>query len=133
MSSSLQTLPVEMVYRILDHLDEIHLFFLINNVCQRLNHILDSYPRYQVILFSSLVYFYVHQLRYVFLLYWAAFFQFFLDINRTSYYEDAHWTWRCSIPQRSIATQYCNTESIYLLPSKSTFYFLDTEKSPSFE
>lgn len=48
MSLSIQTLPVEIVYRILDHLNEKHLFMSISNVCQRLNLILHSYRRYQV-------------------------------------------------------------------------------------
>jgi len=50
----LHTLPVEMVYGILDHLDEKALFLSILNVCQRLNTIIDSYHHYKVkIDFSS--------------------------------------------------------------------------------
>lgn len=45
---SLQTLPIEIVYRILDHFTEEQLFLAINNVCQRLNAIIKSYLRYQV-------------------------------------------------------------------------------------
>ena len=48
MSLMLHNLPVEMVYRILDHLKDKDLFLSINNVCQRLNTILNSYHRYQV-------------------------------------------------------------------------------------
>lgn len=45
---SLHTLPVEMVYRILDHLSEKTIILSVYNVCQRLNTIVDSYHRYQV-------------------------------------------------------------------------------------
>jgi hypothetical protein len=45
---SLQTLPVELVYRILDKLDEFAIIFSIRDVCSRLNSIVDSYHRYQV-------------------------------------------------------------------------------------
>ena len=48
MSLSLHTLPVEMIYRILDHLKEEQLFLAMSNVSQRFNAILDSYPRYHV-------------------------------------------------------------------------------------
>lgn len=47
MSLSLQTLPPELVYRILDHLDDYELF-VSTNICQRLNDVLNSYSRYQV-------------------------------------------------------------------------------------
>lgn len=45
---SLQTLSVELVYRILDKLDEIDLIYSISNVSARLNMIMDTYHRYQV-------------------------------------------------------------------------------------
>jgi len=45
---SLQTLPVEMIYRILDHLTNTELFLSVNNVCQRFNTIVNSYQQYQV-------------------------------------------------------------------------------------
>lgn len=45
---SLHTLPVPLVYHILDHLSEIALLVSMYNVCQRLNTIIDSYHRYQV-------------------------------------------------------------------------------------
>lgn len=48
MHLSLHTLPVDVVYRVLDHLTDIELFLSIANVCQRLNNILHSYYRYQV-------------------------------------------------------------------------------------
>jgi hypothetical protein len=48
MQTSLQTLPIEIIYRILDHLSDNELFMSISNVCQRLNMIIDSYNRYQV-------------------------------------------------------------------------------------
>jgi len=45
---SLLTLPVELVYRILDHLDVLNILFSMQNICTRLNRIIDSYHRYQV-------------------------------------------------------------------------------------
>lgn len=48
MALSLQTLPVETVYRILDHLTDQQLFMSTSNICQRMNAIINSYPRYQV-------------------------------------------------------------------------------------
>jgi hypothetical protein len=48
MTLSLCSLPVDMVYQILDHLDNKALFLSVRNVCQRLNIILDSYHRYKV-------------------------------------------------------------------------------------
>jgi len=48
MASSLLKLPVELVYRILDNLDEKAMFLSIRNVCTRLNTIIDTYHRYQV-------------------------------------------------------------------------------------
>lgn len=42
------TLPIEMIYRILDNLDEKAIFLSMRNVCQRLNAVIDSYHRYQV-------------------------------------------------------------------------------------
>ncbi len=48
MASSLLTLPVELVYRILDNLSEEAIFLSMRNVCARLNTIIDTYRRYQV-------------------------------------------------------------------------------------
>jgi len=48
MSTSLHTLPVDIVYRILDHLDDTSLFISVSNICQRLNAIQNSYHRFQV-------------------------------------------------------------------------------------
>ena len=48
MTLTLSTLPVELVYRILDHLNEKTIFWSLRNVCQRLNDITDTYHRYQV-------------------------------------------------------------------------------------
>lgn len=42
------TLPPELVYRILDHLDDITLICSTWNVCSRLNKMIDTYIRYQV-------------------------------------------------------------------------------------
>ncbi len=48
MALTLATLPVEMIYRILDHLDGKTIFLSLRNVCQRLNDITDTYRPYQV-------------------------------------------------------------------------------------
>jgi hypothetical protein len=45
---SLLTLPVELVYRILDNLNEFTILYSMRHVCTRMNKILDSYYRYQV-------------------------------------------------------------------------------------
>ena len=50
---NLLQLPIELLYRIFDHLDELTILISMRNVCQRLNAIRDTYHRYQV-LFSSL-------------------------------------------------------------------------------
>jgi hypothetical protein len=54
MASSLHTLPVELVYRIFDQLDELTIFWSCTNVCTRLDAIIDTYHPYQVI-FSFLI------------------------------------------------------------------------------
>ena len=46
---SLHTLPVEIIYRILDDLDVDNILISCRNVCQRLNDIIDTYHRYRVI------------------------------------------------------------------------------------
>lgn len=45
---SLHTLPLEILFRILDELNEKQLFLCASIVCQRLNTITNFYPRYQV-------------------------------------------------------------------------------------
>jgi hypothetical protein len=50
MALSLHTLPIEMLYRILDNLDNRTILLSCRNVCTRLNNIIDVYHRYQVIL-----------------------------------------------------------------------------------
>lgn len=47
-SASLQTLPIELVYRILDELDESTLLLSCYNVCTKLNMIINTYRRYCV-------------------------------------------------------------------------------------
>jgi hypothetical protein len=46
---SLHSLPVELIYRIFDNLDEKTLFLSCYGICKRLNSIRDTYYRYQVI------------------------------------------------------------------------------------
>ncbi len=46
--ASLHTLPIELVYQILDNLDLITVICSVRDVCTRLNFIIDSYHRYQV-------------------------------------------------------------------------------------
>ncbi len=49
---SLHTLPVELVYRILENLDQLTIFFSCGGVCVRLNSIIASYHPYSVIIYS---------------------------------------------------------------------------------
>lgn len=51
---SFHTLPVEIVYRILDNLDEKTLFISCRGVCKKLNDIMDTYEPYQVKSFIQL-------------------------------------------------------------------------------
>ncbi len=46
--SNLLQLPVELLHRILDNLDELTILLSMRNVCIRLNAITDAYHRYQV-------------------------------------------------------------------------------------
>ncbi len=50
---SLITLPVELVYRILDKLDDFTIFCSMQNVCTRINAIVNTYHRYQVNFFFT--------------------------------------------------------------------------------
>jgi hypothetical protein len=45
---SLLTLPVEFIYRILDHLDVLTILISVRHVRLRLNAIIDTYHRYKV-------------------------------------------------------------------------------------
>ncbi len=45
---SLLILPVELVYRILDNLNDLNIVYSMRNICTRINTIVDSYHRYQV-------------------------------------------------------------------------------------
>ncbi len=49
MAASLHTLPVELVYRILDNLNNKTIFLSLSSVCTRLNTIINTYHPYQVI------------------------------------------------------------------------------------
>ncbi len=46
--STFLTLPVELVYRILDHLDVSTILLSVRDTCSRLNAIIDTYHRYKV-------------------------------------------------------------------------------------
>jgi len=48
MACSLHTLPIDIVYGILDHLDVYVILISCRNICQRLNAILNAYRRFQV-------------------------------------------------------------------------------------
>lgn len=45
---NLLQLPIELLFRIFDNLDELNILVSIRNVCRRLNAIIDVYYRYQV-------------------------------------------------------------------------------------
>lgn len=46
---SLLGLPIDIIYRIMDKLDDFSIVYSMHNVCMRLNDIIDTYYRYQVI------------------------------------------------------------------------------------
>ncbi len=48
MPASLLTLPIELVYRILDNLNNKTIFLSLSSVCTRLNTIINTYHPYQV-------------------------------------------------------------------------------------
>ena len=48
MTLSLHKLPIDILYRIIDNLDDKDIFLSLYNVCQRLNDTLNTYHRYQV-------------------------------------------------------------------------------------
>lgn len=56
MSPALHTLPVELVYRILDHIDEMTILLSCRHICTRLNTIIDTYHRYQVTIWDSSIF-----------------------------------------------------------------------------
>ncbi len=45
---SFLTLPIELIYRILDQLDDFTMISSMRNVCTHINTIVDTYHRYQV-------------------------------------------------------------------------------------
>ena len=45
---SLLTLPIEIIYRILDELDHLSIVLSARGVCTRSDRIIDTYPHYQV-------------------------------------------------------------------------------------
>jgi hypothetical protein len=48
MTSSLLILPAEIVYHILDYLDNFTIYFSLQNITSRMNTIVHSYNRYRV-------------------------------------------------------------------------------------
>ena len=48
LTPSLQTLPIELAYRILDHLDPVDILLSVRTVCTRLDAITDTYHPYTV-------------------------------------------------------------------------------------
>ena len=46
--TSLNMLPIELVYRIVDHLNHFEMVFAVRNICTRLNELVNTYHRYQV-------------------------------------------------------------------------------------
>ena len=48
MALSLHLLPIELVHRILDHLDQVDILVSMRNVCTRLNDVIDIYDPYEV-------------------------------------------------------------------------------------
>jgi hypothetical protein len=50
---SLTNLPIEIIYRIFDHLDSSELLISVRDVCTQLDQITETYHRYQVIQFHN--------------------------------------------------------------------------------
>jgi len=48
MSTQLHKLPLDIVYRIFDYLNQNDLLLSVSHVCQRLDRILSSYEQFQV-------------------------------------------------------------------------------------
>lgn len=102
---SLHTIPVELVYRILDHLYTEELFRSAI-ICQRLNTIVNSYHRYQVKRVT-----FTHDIEIE---------TFFIDNYRSWFW----FTWNrhrtCSTHLSSVTEQYGNIWFLYLVKSNST-------------
>jgi hypothetical protein len=62
---SLLTLPVELVYRIFDHLNNFSIVCSIPNVCTRINTIVNIYYRYRVNFFFILMFHHYHLQRII--------------------------------------------------------------------
>ena len=63
-SMSLSTLPIELVYRILDHLTQYNILISAFNVCTTWNSIIDTYQPYQVTFTRSILWFFnIRQLK----------------------------------------------------------------------
>ncbi len=45
---SLLTVPIELLYRIFNYLDDFHIFCTMRNICTHMNTIIDDYRRYKV-------------------------------------------------------------------------------------
>ena len=83
MAFSLHTLPVELVYRILDNLDNKTIFWSCQSVCTRLDDIINSYRPYQVIRTFTL---HIHPLSNG-----PFFFSFCIRTYRFISHSDDHW------------------------------------------
>ena len=83
MAFSLHTLPVELVYRVLDNLDNKRIFWSCQSVCTRLDAIINSYRPYQVIRAFTL---YIHSLSNA-----PFFFSFCIPTSRFISHSDDHW------------------------------------------
>jgi len=49
---SLHTLPIDIIYCILDNLNELQMIVSVRDVCSRLNSVVDSYQRYRVRIYN---------------------------------------------------------------------------------
>ena len=64
---SLHTLPANLIYCILDHLDEFNIFCTMQNICTRINSIISGYRRYKVkVSFILACYFVLYSEHYLF-------------------------------------------------------------------
>lgn len=67
-SISLHTLPVDIIYYILDNLDELQILLSVSNVCNRLNRVIHTYHRYEVMIIIDFTYTNKFQFQYRILL-----------------------------------------------------------------
>ena len=110
MHRSLHQLPVLIIYRIFDHLEDKALVLSIYAVCQRLNSVIHSYDRFKVKFFLNV--------------WWQIIkFSFFIDSHNAWNYFGSYWWSRSTISCECIATTESNTDFMILFKESINFSF----------